>query len=234
MGDHHETGHGEDLEHHYRALLDYAHEHFAVRSVAYRWSAQDFIPVDGVPYVGRLLCSDRIWAASGFKKWGLSNGVAAARIMTDGISGRDNAWAEVFDVKRLVAPRDFAELVRDNSRVAARFIGDRLTLPGPSAIEQLEPGDGVAVRSGHEAGGRVPYHRRGAARGRCHLHPSRLRRQLERCGDELGLPLPRIALRRRRRGPRRTGHPSARRRRCPPSRLNLPRRERQAEVGRVL
>ena len=148
VGEHQETGRGEDLERHYRALIDFAHEHFAVRSVAWRWSAQDFMPVDGVPYVGRPLFSDRIQVASGFKKWGLSNGVVAAKIMTDGIVGRDNVWAEVFDVKRVGTLRDYAELVRDNSKVAARFVGDRLTLPGPGAIERLEPGEGVVVRSG--------------------------------------------------------------------------------------
>lgn len=148
VGEQHETGHDKDTERHYRALIDFAHEHFAVRSVAYRWSAEDFMPVDGVPYVGRPLFSDRIWVASGFKKWGLSNGVVAASIMTDGIVGRDNVWAEAFDVRRVGALRDYAKLVRDNSRVGARFVADRLTLPGPTATQRLESGDGVVVRSG--------------------------------------------------------------------------------------
>ncbi len=148
VGEHHETGHGEDLEQHHRALIDFAHEHVAVRSVDYRWSAQDCMPVDGVPYVGRPLCTSRIPVASGFRKWGLSNGVVAARIMTDRILGRDNVWAEAFDVRRVGSLRDHVELVRANSRVGARFVGDRLTLPGPSAIRRLEPGDGVVVRSG--------------------------------------------------------------------------------------
>lgn len=148
VGDHHETGHGNDLERHYRALIDYAHEHFTVRSVAYRWSAQDFVPVDGVPYVGHPRCTDRIQVASGFKKWGLSNGVVAASIMTDAIVGRDNVWAEVFDVKRVGGLRHSPKLVRDNAKVAARFVGDRLTLPGSSATERLEPGDGAVVRAG--------------------------------------------------------------------------------------
>jgi glycine/D-amino acid oxidase-like deaminating enzyme/nitrite reductase/ring-hydroxylating ferredoxin subunit len=148
VGEHHETGHGQDLERHYGALIDFADAHFAVRSVAYRWSAQDFMPVDGVPYVGRPLCAGRVWVASGFKKWGLSNGVVAARIMTDGIVGRDNAWAEVFDVKRVGPPRGYVKLLRDNLKVGGRFVGDRLTLPGPSAVKRLEPGDGVVVRSG--------------------------------------------------------------------------------------
>jgi glycine/D-amino acid oxidase-like deaminating enzyme/nitrite reductase/ring-hydroxylating ferredoxin subunit len=148
VGEHQETGHGRELERHYGALIDFTHAHFSVRSVAYRWSAQDFMPVDGVPYIGRPLFTRRVWVASGFKKWGLSNGVVAASIMTDGIIGRDNAWAEVFDVKRVGPLRSSTKLVRDNLKVGVRFVGDRLIPRGPTAAKRLEPGEGVVVRSG--------------------------------------------------------------------------------------
>jgi glycine/D-amino acid oxidase-like deaminating enzyme/nitrite reductase/ring-hydroxylating ferredoxin subunit len=148
VGEHQETGQGKELEGHYGALIDFAQAHFSVRSVAYRWSAQDFMPVDGVPYIGRPLFTSQVWVASGFKKWGLSNGVVAASIMTDGIIGRDNAWAEVFDVKRVGPLRSATKLVRDNLKVGGRFVGDRLILRGPTATKRLEPGEGVVVRSG--------------------------------------------------------------------------------------
>ncbi|MFP4311275.1 MAG: NAD(P)/FAD-dependent oxidoreductase, partial [Nitriliruptoraceae bacterium] len=70
VGDHHETGQGGDLDQHYEALIAYARAHFPVRSVAYRWSGQDFMPVDDVPYIGRPPLTRRIWVASGFRKWG--------------------------------------------------------------------------------------------------------------------------------------------------------------------
>lgn len=150
VGEHHETGHGQELERHSQALIEHAREHFAVRSVAYRWSAQDFLPVDGVPYVGRPRLTGRIWVASGFKKWGLSNGVVAAKIVTDGIAGRGNEWASAFDVRRVGGPRDWAELAQSNARVGARFVGDRLRRPGLSAATRLAPGEGVVVRSGRK------------------------------------------------------------------------------------
>jgi len=150
VGEHHETGHGGDLEQHYEALIDHARAHFTVRSVAYRWSAQDFMPVDGVPYVGRPPLTRRIWVASGFRKWGLSNGVVAARIVTDGITGRDNDWAEVFDVRRVGGPRDWTELALNNARVGARFVGDRLRRPDLTAADRLEEGQGMIVRAGRK------------------------------------------------------------------------------------
>jgi glycine/D-amino acid oxidase-like deaminating enzyme/nitrite reductase/ring-hydroxylating ferredoxin subunit len=147
VGDSHPTGHGDDLAGHWRALVDFAREHFPVASPpAHRWSSQDFVPVDGIPYVGRLGFTTRVQIATGFKKWGLSNGVVAARIMTDAIVGRDNPWASTFSAGRLQGVGEYAELVKDNLHVAKRFASDRIGLPGPEAAEDLEPGQGIVVR----------------------------------------------------------------------------------------
>lgn len=148
VGESHETGHGEDLTRHYRALIEFAHEHFPVRSVAYRWSAQDYMPVDGVPYIGRLDFTDHVYVATGFKKWGLSNGTVAARIISDAIDGRDNAWAEVFDSQRSEPLDKDAKLVKENLEVAKRFVSERVSLPDSSEADGLRPGQGIVVRSG--------------------------------------------------------------------------------------
>ena len=39
--------------------------------------------------------------ATGFAKWGLTGGTAAAMILSDRILGRDNAWAGLFDPHRI-------------------------------------------------------------------------------------------------------------------------------------
>lgn len=150
VGEGHETGHGDDLTRHYTALIDFAQEHFPVRSVAYRWSAQDYRSADGVPYVGRLRFTDRIQVATGFKKWGLSNGVAAAEIMSEAIAGRKHPWAALYDTNRHHGAGSAMKTVRDNAHVAKRFVADRLSLPPASAkaVEALAPGQGVVVRSG--------------------------------------------------------------------------------------
>ena len=53
-GEGHRPGTGGDTEQRYRALEAFAREHWDVRSVEYRWSAQDNTTVDGLPFVGRL------------------------------------------------------------------------------------------------------------------------------------------------------------------------------------
>jgi glycine/D-amino acid oxidase-like deaminating enzyme len=61
------------------------------------WSAQDYTPIDELPYVGPLLPkSDKIFVATGFDKWGMSNGVAAALALSSQMLGGRMDWRRAF------------------------------------------------------------------------------------------------------------------------------------------
>ncbi|BBY94357.1 FAD-dependent oxidoreductase [Mycobacterium gallinarum] len=61
------------------------------------WSAQDYTPIDELPYVGPLLPKfDRIFVATGFDKWGMSNGVAAALALSSQMLGGRMDWRRAF------------------------------------------------------------------------------------------------------------------------------------------
>ncbi|MDI6718204.1 MAG: FAD-dependent oxidoreductase [Methanomicrobiales archaeon] len=101
VGEGHRTGTGGGTTDHYRRLEEWARSIYTVRSIDYRWSAQDTMPVDGVPYIGRLTGDlPHQYVGTGFHKWGMSGGTAAAMILTDMIRGRRNPWEEVFDPSR--------------------------------------------------------------------------------------------------------------------------------------
>ena len=150
-GEGHKTGQDDDTTGRYQALEDWAREHYDVRSVEYRWSAQDFIPVDDLPYVGQLTRgSEHLYVGTGFKKWGMTNGTAAAMVVSDAVLGRDNPWSAMFDANRVEVTTSAREFVKENLNVAKRFIGDRLgSLTAPS-IDELQPGEGAIVRAGGE------------------------------------------------------------------------------------
>src|SRR3954447_22417112 len=83
-GEGHRPGEGGDTEERYAALEAFAREHWAVRSVDYRWSSQDNTTIDTVPYVGKLSpLGDQLLMATGFAKWGMTGGTAAAMILAD-------------------------------------------------------------------------------------------------------------------------------------------------------
>ncbi|MGC5162385.1 FAD-dependent oxidoreductase [Rhodococcus sp. DT1] len=79
-------------------LVAWTQRHFPGAKPVARWSAQDYSTLDSLPYVGPLLpTTDRLWVATGYGKWGMTNAVTAAHLLSTRITGeRDpeiEAWA---------------------------------------------------------------------------------------------------------------------------------------------
>lgn len=149
-GEGHKVGQDPDTRERYAALEDWARANFPVRSVDYRWSAQDYIPADHVPFVGPVSpAAARVFVATGFKKWGMSNGSAAGVMLADRIAGRTNLFADLFDTNRLNPRTSVKELVKENADVVKRFVGDRLRTETRSAAD-LAPGEAAVLVEGTE------------------------------------------------------------------------------------
>lgn len=148
-GNGHRVGQG-DPEASFAELESWARTTFEVDSVDATWSAQDLVPLDDVPYIGAMPRSrPGLFVATGFKKWGFTSAAVAARITTDLIAGRDNAWLRTFDSRRL--PRDahaLADAAKGNAEVAVHFVGDRVRTMKPGRVEDLAPGTGAVVQAG--------------------------------------------------------------------------------------
>ena len=148
-GEGHRVGAHTDTEERYARLERFAREHWAVRSVDYRWSSQDNFTLDGVPYVGRLTPrSDRTLMATGFAKWGLTGGTAAALLLVDLLLERPNDSAAFFDPWRLTARASAPTFLKEQAHIGAHMIGDRLLRPGLRSSDDLAPGEGGVVRLG--------------------------------------------------------------------------------------
>jgi glycine/D-amino acid oxidase-like deaminating enzyme len=109
----------------YQDLLDWARTHFAVRDVVARWSAHDHVSHDHLPYVGPAWpATPRVLVATGFGKWGMTNGTAAGLVLADRILGRSDRrrvhWTHLFDPGRL-ATRSLPTFARANIGVAANL-----------------------------------------------------------------------------------------------------------------
>lgn len=66
-----------------------------------RWAAQDCMSLDGVPYIGQYSKhTPNLFVATGFNKWGMTSSMAAARILTDLVQGKNAPYAEVFSPSR--------------------------------------------------------------------------------------------------------------------------------------
>lgn len=146
-GESHRPGAVPDERSHWERLESWARQHFALGAVDYRWSAHDYTSVDGMPYVGRLTpLSRHLWTATGYRKWGMTNGTAAAMILASLITGQRHPWAAAFDAQRLTLRASARSFLQENAEVGLHFVGDRFGLPGRDALDRLADGEGVVVR----------------------------------------------------------------------------------------
>ena len=123
-GDHHKTGHCDNTNIHYTNLIDFAKSNFQVQDIPYRWSTQDCMTMDGVPYVGHLTSqSPNIYVATGFGKWGMTNSTAAAMILRDLITKGDNPWASIYNPTRFP---NIKNLIVQNADVAVNYVSGKL------------------------------------------------------------------------------------------------------------
>jgi glycine/D-amino acid oxidase-like deaminating enzyme len=75
----------------------WARLHYPGAMQTHYWSAQDYTPDDELPFVGPILPGDRkIFVATGFDKWGMTNGAAAALALSGRILGGRMEWADAF------------------------------------------------------------------------------------------------------------------------------------------
>ena len=66
------------------------------------WAAQDCMPHDGIPFIGKYtIFRDDMYVITGFQKWGMTSSIIAARIITDAICGRDNPYSKLYSPQRI-------------------------------------------------------------------------------------------------------------------------------------
>lgn len=110
-----------------------------------RWSAQDCMPPDSVPYIGRY--SERLgnfYVASGFQKWGMTSAMVAAEIISDMICREENENSDVFSPGRGKSAAS-CELIRNGLHTADALVLKKIKSPSKSA-SQLKNGEGDIVR----------------------------------------------------------------------------------------
>jgi len=67
------------------------------------WAAQDCMPHDKIPFIGRFSKKREHWyVATGFQKWGMTSAMVSAMIISDMIVGKENPYAQVFSPQRLL------------------------------------------------------------------------------------------------------------------------------------
>jgi glycine/D-amino acid oxidase-like deaminating enzyme len=93
----HPVGHQKAPASSVQELDSWAKKHYPGAMQTHYWSAQDYTPIDELPYVGPILPgNDKIFVATGFDKWGMTNGAAAALALSSRLLGGRMDWADAF------------------------------------------------------------------------------------------------------------------------------------------
>lgn len=136
-GEKHKTGQDTDTPKHYRALENFGKQTLGLETIAYKWSAQDLTTIDKVPYVGRVTSGqDKVLIATGYRKWGMSNGTASALLLADIVIGKKNEYEDLYTPARFYPKPSLKNLVVENLDVAKHLIKGKLETSSidPNAI----------------------------------------------------------------------------------------------------
>ena len=137
---------GENRGGSYEALRRQAKLWFPEARETRAWSSQDCVTMDGVPYIGRYsAATPRLHIAAGFGRWGLSNSMVAATLLTAEILGNEYPYAEVFSPDRFF-PSASIEAMMEGALYAVRGKVKRLYTPIEQVTQDILPGHGGIVR----------------------------------------------------------------------------------------
>ena len=137
----------------YRWLLEQAREYWPQCRERFRWSAQDCMPLDNIPYIGQFSGDTPNWyVATGFKKWGMTGSMAAAMMLRDAVTGRENPDAELFSPQRFTPSASAVSFVSEGAH-AVKNLTRRIFAPPRAETEELPCGHGGVVEyEGEKAG----------------------------------------------------------------------------------
>ncbi|WP_017655987.1 FAD-dependent oxidoreductase [Fortiea contorta] len=140
----HKVGTVENTEEKYLDLENYTRSRFGVDTIDYRWSTQDFVSFDKIPYVGKLTpVSKHTYVATGYSLWGMSQGTLSGMILADKILGIENLAADLYDATR-ATPFVSPQGIKQNLEVGVHWVGDRLKGLNKS-LQDVAKGEGKLV-----------------------------------------------------------------------------------------
>lgn len=130
---------------HYAWLKEAANEWFPGAKIQAQWSAQDTVPARGFPYIGRFSVDHLNWfVATGYRKWGMTSAMVAAKLLGDMICCRENPMEELY-APDLFSARELPQILSDGGRAVASIASHAL----PRRVRSLRS---VPTGTGKEVG----------------------------------------------------------------------------------
>lgn len=135
----------EDLKDGYQRLETVIRKMYPDAEILYKWSAEDCISLDKIPYIGEIsVMKTNMYIATGFNKWGITSSNIAANIITDDILGNENEYKDIFKSTRLQPIKNRQEVGNMLKEVNKSLIASRFKIT-KNELKDIKIGEGKIV-----------------------------------------------------------------------------------------
>lgn len=143
-GGNHRSGEKENEDDSYKELEDFLNTNFKGAEIVAKWSTQDCMTYDKIPYIGLYSKSiDNLYVATGFKKWGMTHSAAAAIILRNKILNIDDDFSEVFNPSRITPTQSAKEFFSSIKSISTAFL--KRIAPVPEELLAVDVGEGKII-----------------------------------------------------------------------------------------
>lgn len=141
------------LDENYEQLEKYAKNLYPDFNVKYKWSTQDCVSLDNVPYIGEFShLLPNVYMATGFKKWGMTTSHVSAKIITDKIIGNEYEYEEIFSSLRFNPIKNYKELGNIVKQVAYSLVINKTKIPKEKFEDIANDDGGIIEYEGKKVG----------------------------------------------------------------------------------
>lgn len=137
----------------YEELIKTAQKWYPNTKIEYKWSNQDCMSIDKVPFIGRYSRSmPNVYVATGFNKWGMSNSMVSAMLITKEICENKFNKNSIYSPQRFNLSASAKTLGEEMKTAISRITLQYMSLPNKK-IESIKKGQGGIVNlDGHKVG----------------------------------------------------------------------------------
>ena len=153
-GSDHKTGDNTTfLDENYTQLENYAKTLYPDFQIKYKWSTQDCITLDKIPYIGEFSkMMPQIYIATGYKKWGMTTAHIAAQIITDKILGNKNEYEDIFSSLRFNPIKNHKEFGNMLKQTTYALVINKIKVPKEQLADITNDNGGIIEYKGEKVG----------------------------------------------------------------------------------
>lgn len=129
----------------YDFLESSAMNYFPKSNLVCKWSANDCMTHDSLPFIGKYShFKSNLYVATGYKKWGMTSSMVAAKIISDLIMGKSNEASTLFTPQRLIVSGGFKPFMKDAKVSVKNLTVRKLKIP-PTKVRDIKKGTGGVI-----------------------------------------------------------------------------------------